>query len=387
MLRWTVLLLCGVAAAAPEIRENERFKLEADATAEETDEILRLLEAANAQLVVRFKAKPGKVLVQVKEGAPGAPDGKTVVVQRQPGRYATRALLLREYVRVFYELARAKGREAETKWYREGQAEFLSGHDWDGKTLRMGVVPAVAADNLPGLALAEVKKEGFDLAPVVEGGTPASRALAWALYGHVTTGNATKPLAGFEKFEPKMAGGVKAAPLFWQCFGKAPDYAPFLARWLEGSQQPFVPIAGDWEGLAPCSAARLGRGARRLPVPARRDGVPRDRRRAEGEEGLARGRRPLPRERQRVRRLPRRLGGLLQHLQGRRRQAANPRAGPRHPAVPGTGAYKITLFRKKEQVYLMLEGGASYGPWELPGTGFGLAVENNDLTFSDVTWK
>ena len=53
----------------------------------------------------------------------------------------------------------------------------------------------------------------------------------------------------------------------------------------------------------------------------------------------------------------------------------------------GDGFYKITLFRKKEQVYLMLEGGASYGPWELPGTGFGLAVENNDLVFSDVTWK
>jgi hypothetical protein len=38
-------------------------------------------------------------------------------------------------------------------------------------------------------------------------------------------------------------------------------------------------------------------------------------------------------------------------------------------------------------VYLMLEGGASYGPWELPGEGFGLAVENNDLVFPDVSWK
>ena len=51
------------------------------------------------------------------------------------------------------------------------------------------------------------------------------------------------------------------------------------------------------------------------------------------------------------------------------------------------GYFRIQLFRKQKNVYLMLEGGASYGPWELLGTGFGLAVENNDLTFSDVTWK
>jgi len=188
MLRW-LLLLCGVAAAAPEIRENERFRLEAEATAEETDETMRLLEAAYAHLAARFKAKPGKISVQLSEGAPGAaPDGKTVVVQRQPGRYATRALLLREYVRVFYELARAKGREAETKWYREGQAEFLSGHEWDGKTLRMGIVPAVAAENLPGEALVEAKKEEFDIGAFIDG-TASSRALACALYGYVTTGD------------------------------------------------------------------------------------------------------------------------------------------------------------------------------------------------------
>ena len=35
----------------------------------------------------------------------------------------------------------------------------------------------------------------------------------------------------------------------------------------------------------------------------------------------------------------------------------------------------------------MFEGGASYGPWELPGDGFGLAVEGCDLTFADVWWK
>ena len=386
MLRW-LLLLCGVAAAAPEIRENERFRLEAEATAEETDETMRLLEAAYAHLAARFKAKPGKISVQLSEGAPGAaPDGKTVVVQRQPGRYATRALLLREYVRVFYELARAKGREAETKWYREGQAEFLSGHEWDGKTLRMGIVPAVAAENLPGEALVEAKKEEFDIGAFIDG-TASSRALACALYGYVTTGDGGKPLPGFYKFEPKMAGGVKAAPLFWQCFGKKPpEHAQLFVKWLESAQLPFVPISGDWEGLAPGRIRGGGKGlaACRFQLPA-------------GEFHVTVG---APKEKKGWR-----AGVVLSHasdadyavfladwagyfyifkvVDGKRQTLEQGEGMP--PSADGY--YRIQLFRKKELVYLMLEGGASYGPWELPGTGFGLAVENNDLTFSDVSWK
>ncbi len=384
MLRW-VLLLCGAAAAAPEIRENERFRLEAEATAEETDEVLRVLEAAYAQLVVRFKAKPGKISVQLGEGASGAGDGKTVIVERQPGRYATRALLLREYVRVFYELARAKGREAETKWYREGQAEFLAGHDWDGKTLRMGIVPQVAAENLPGLALAEARKEEFDIGGFIDG-TTSSRALSWALYGHITTGDGGKALPGFDKFEPKMAGGGKAAPLFWQCFGrKPPEHAQLFVKWLESAQQPFVPIAGDWEGLAPGRLRGGGKGlaACRFQLPAGEFHVTvgaRDKKgwragvvlSAESEKNYAVF-------------LADWAGyfNIFKVVDGKRQVLEQGQGSP--PSADGY--YRIQLFRKKEQVYLMLEGGASYGPWELPGTGFGLAVENNDLTFLDVSWK
>jgi hypothetical protein len=385
MLRF-LLLLAGVAAAAPEVRENDRFKLEAAVTAEEADEMLLVLDQAYAQLSARFKAKPGKISVQVTEGAPGAADGKTVAIERQQGRYATRALLLREYVRVFYEIARAKGRAAETPWCREGQAEFLAGHDWDGRTLRMGVVPAVSADNLMGVALAETKQGGFDLGPLVDGSAPMSRALSCALFGHVATGNGGKPLANFDKFEPKMAGGVKAAPLFWQCFGKEADYAPAFAKWLESSQQPFVPIAGDWEGLGPGRLRGGGKGlaACRFQLPA-------------GEFRVTVG---APKEKKGWR-----AGVVLSHasdgeyaifladwagyfhifkvVAGKRQILEQGEGMP--PSADGY--YRIQLFRKKEQVYLMLEGGASYGPWELAGTGFGLAVENNDLVFTDVSWK
>ncbi len=391
MLRFLpLLLLAGAASAAPEVRENDRFRLEAETTPQEADELLLVLEQAHAQLAARFKGKPGKVVVQVTEAAPGAADPRKVAIGRQPGRYATRALLLREYVRVFYELARAKGRPAETPWCREGQAEFLAGHDWDGRTLRMGVVPAVSADNLMGAALAETNQAGFDLGPLVDGSQPMSRALACALYGHVATGEGGKPVKGFDKFEPKMAGGVKAAPLFWQCFGKQADYAPAFAKWLEASQQPFVPITGDWEGLSPgrlrgsCGPAGRGFAACRFQIPA-------------GEFKATVG---APKEKKGWR-----AGVVLSYASdadyavfladwvgdfhifkvvGGKRQTLEQGNG----APPSAdGYYRIQLFRKKEQVYLMLEGGASYGPWELPGSGFGLAVENSDLAFSDISWK
>jgi hypothetical protein len=383
-IRVMLAALLVLSLAAPEVRENERFRIEAEATAEEADEFLRFLEAANAQLAARFKAKAGKIPVKLCEGASGA--ANEVAVERQATRYATRAVLLREYVRVYYELARAKGREAETKWYREGQAEFLAGHEWDGRTLRMGVVPIVSAENLPGLALAEARKEGFDVAPFVDGTNPASRALACALYGHVTTGNGGKPLAGFDKFEPKMAGGVKTNPLFWQCFGKAPEYGPAFLKWIESSQQPFVPIAGDWEGLSPGKLRGSGKGlaACRFQLSA-------------GEFKATVG---APKEKKGWR-----AGVVLSYasdneyavfladwagyfnifkmVDGKRQILEQGQGAP--PSADGF--YRIQLFRKKEKVYLMLEGGASYGPWDLTGTGFGLAVENNDLVFSDVTWK
>jgi len=385
MLR-ALLLLGGVAWAAPEIRENERFRLEAEATAEEADELQRFLEAAHAQLAARFKAKAGKISVKVCEGAPGAADPQSVAVARQPGRYATRALLLREYVRAFYELARAKGREAETKWYREGQAEFLAGHDWDGKTLRMGVVPLVSAEDLPGEALAEARKEDFDIGAFLDG-TSASRALSSSLYGYVTTGDGGKPLPGFDKFEPKMAGGVKAVPLFWQCFGKKPpEHAQLFAKWLESSQQPFSPIAGDWEGLAPGRLRGAGKGlaACRFKLPATEFratvGAPKEKKGWRAGVVLA-----AESEKSYAVFLADWAGyfNIFKVTDGQRQILEQGQGAP--PSADGF--YRIQLFRKKGQVYLMLEGGASYGPWELSGSGFGLAVENNDLVFPDVTWK
>ena len=400
------LLLAAAAVAAPEKREGPRFVLEGEMTPAEADELARLLVAADKELTgyLRTKLPKGDRLhvtvhataegyrkaceeagVATEEPALLLLDAAAIHVARQPRRYATRALILREWTRFHYERTRAKGREAAVPWYREGLAEFVAGHDWDGQALQLGIIPTIGADDLPGRALAATKRDGFDLAAVVDGSAPADRALAWALYAHITTGDKGKPLPKLNKFAPKMDGGVKTDPLFWQCFGKPEEYAPRFLEWLAASQQPFVTIEGDWEGLAPgrVRGAAEGIGACRT------------------QPGLSEMKATILAPKGRVRW---RAGAVLSYagekdyalflvdwagylnifrlVDGRQKVIEQ---GP-GPGPSDDGAYRIHLFRKGGKVYLMFEGGASYGPWELPGDGFGLAVEGCDLAFADI-WR
>jgi len=47
---------------------------------------------------------------------------------------------------------------------------------------------------------------------------------------------------------------------------------------------------------------------------------------------------------------------------------------------------KFQLFRKGDKVTMMI-GPIGFGPWELPGRHFGLAVERSDVVFKDISWQ
>ena len=55
-------------------------------------------------------------------------------------------------------------------------------------------------------------------------------------------------------------------------------------------------------------------------------------------------------------------------------------------AIEKGTTYRFQLFRRKGKVTMMI-GNTGFGPWELPGSAFGLAVEQSDLTFRDLSWK
>ena len=55
-------------------------------------------------------------------------------------------------------------------------------------------------------------------------------------------------------------------------------------------------------------------------------------------------------------------------------------------AIDQGSTYVFQLFRRKNGVTMMI-GNAGFGPWDLPGETFGLAVQKSDLRFRGVAWK
>ena len=393
---WLLLFAAPLAAQEPVVTKHYEVHADFEADAKETT---LLYEAAWKELNKAFKAKPkvpksrklvvrrfakrDAFLAALKEaGAPepgddGAywPGNQTAYVVRQGTGYEDRALQLREIARQFHYLARARNKDPVAYWWRQGVCEFWSGHEWNGSTLKLGV-PSLSSRDLPGEAL----RSKDDLIEVIEAKVDGGPGLAWALYAHIST------LKKFDKFARKMDGGVKPVPMFFKSFGAPKEYEAAFKKWLAATQQPWVPIHPDWEARGPGRMRGVAKkvSAIRLQAPATQ----------------FKGTIQAPQTKTRWRagavlhyagaddwsiflvdwagylRITRFLGGRWQILE----------QGP-GPGASEDGKYHFELFRRKDQVYLMFKGGASYGPWELPGSGFGLAIENCDLTFSDLSWK
>jgi len=407
----TAVLLLALVARAGEVVETEHYRLDWEGERAAAEEMARLLEAAWKPYAAYFKAKPklGKderLKVRFfadREGwaqaitADGAtpPDGaggyygpgsETAYLFRQPTTYYTRVLMLHEAAHQFHYLAKTGNKSPVAEWYTEGVAEYLSWHHWDGAELDLGVLPAVSLKHYSGVALRELRTEGFDLEAVVEGKTSPSRAIAWALVRHLATGREGKPHPKYETFRRKMDGGVSPAPLFWKMFGRPPAFGEELDKWLAKEQQPWVQVFNEWLPLGP---NRLRGFAPVVSVV----------RVAEPVEFL-KGTLEVPKERTMW------LGGPMLHFtdendfsvaminrtgqmrvarrQGARWQIMEQGEGP-PPSADGN--YRFEVFRKGDKVYLMFEGGLSYGPYELPGHMMGLGVEKCDLVFRDLEWR
>ncbi|MHC4548267.1 MAG: hypothetical protein ACYTEZ_05765 [Planctomycetota bacterium] len=412
MVRLLVLLLLVLPAAAEEhVIRTEHYELRLDGERAQAEDYSRLLEAAWKQFQRYFKAKPKlkkseRLVIRhfpdearwtaalqadgaaVPHGAGGYywPQNRTVYVFRQPTRYYSRVLLLHEAAHQFHYLAKTRNRSPDAAWYTEGVAEYLSWHHWDGRTLELAVLPNVSLKDYAAVALTEARAAGFDLAPRVEGKAQTSRALSWALVRWLATGQAGKPLKRFEQFRRKLDGGVRPGPIFRKTIGPpAAVQSKFLA-WLEQEQQPFGYVFNEWYGLGPGRLRGFfaqGTTVCRLKAPVT----------------FFQATMEVPTDR------PGWRGGVLLHyldntdysvalldwggyvhikrFVGQRFQTLE--RGEVTAIVKGN-RYAFQLFRRKDRVTMMI-GDVGFGPWELPGTTFGLAVERSDLSFRDVGWK
>jgi len=409
MRLWAVLLLAA-AVCAGEVVETAHYRIEHFGARAEAEEAGRVLEAGWTAFQSHFKTKPksGKDKLRVRvlpdsaafkaaleaDGVPTPdaggyyhPENRTAYLFRQPTEYFSRVLLLHEAAHQFHYLARTRNKNPVAEWYREGIAEFLSWHHWDGETLEAAVLPLVSLKDYAAAALAEAKADDFDLEALVEGETAPSRAFAWTLVRYLATGRDGKPLRGYARFARKMDGGVKPTPLFWRTFGRPPAFEEAFVAWLEEEQQPWVQVFNEWQGLGPGRLRGFAEGVVSVC-------------RLRGPVELLKATLEVPRERTNWR------GGALLHYVGdddysiailnltgqlriTRRVGGRWRIMEQGEGPPPSkdGNYRFEVLRRRGKVYLMFEGGLSYGPWELPGETLGLAIQNSDLRFRDLSWQ
>ena len=405
------LLVQPARAEAPEVRvvETAHYRLEVEAVEATAEEYGRVLEAAYEGLAEFFGKEPkladdermrvrffdthaswaagmraDGVEPPTDAGGYYAPAKRTAYLYRQPTRTFTRVLLVHEATHQFHYLARTRNAQPTAKWYREGVAEFLSWHTWDGARIRLGVRPRITLSDYAAKALAAVTTDGFDLGGVVAGRTWPGYPTAWALFRYLATGRDGKPLKGFETFCRKMDSGGGIGPLFKRFFRGGKRFREAFVAWLEAEQQPWTWMFNEWEdrgggsfrGFAGVvSACRLKQPAERLTAGLE---IP-----AEGpwcgglllHYGGADDYTVALLDHRRRLRVDRRLNGAWKHL-------------ARHEvtAQPEEGVFRLEARRTERGITLSV-GENTFGPFDLPASPLGLAVESSDVVFGEVTWQ
>ncbi|MHC4816514.1 MAG: hypothetical protein ACYTF8_00440 [Planctomycetota bacterium] len=412
-MRFAALLFLAVPAIAqdPVVVETEHYTLHAEGPRAQAEEYARVLEAAWRPCERYFKAKPKlrkgeKLVVRYFEteaawsvalradGAPvvmGAggyyhPVNKTVYVYRQPTVYYSRVLLLHEAAHQFHFLAKTRNKRPVADWYTEGVVEYLSWHHWDGTTLDHAVLPNISLKDYAAAALKEMQAEAFDFGKMVEGNAPASRAVSWALVRWLATGKDGKFLKGFDALRRKMDGGVKPSPTFRKLIGQPQAVQQKLVSWLSQNQEPFGYVFNEWFGLGPgrmrgffSGGTTICRLKRVTPAFAATLEVPADKKGWRGGVLLH----YTSNTDYTVGLLD--WGGWV-HIKRFRDSGFRTMERGEVTAIEKGTSYRFQLFRRKGKVTMMI-GNTGFGPWELPGKAFGLAVERSDLTFRDISWK
>ena len=94
---------------------------------------------------------------------------RAILLYRQETIHRTRETLLHEATHQFHLLGLPGGRGATAWWHREGLAEHLERHLWDGERLHLGVAPTIGHLSLPPRACGILADHRFDLGRFIDG--------------------------------------------------------------------------------------------------------------------------------------------------------------------------------------------------------------------------
>ncbi|HEY0840993.1 MAG TPA: hypothetical protein VGD74_12460, partial [Vulgatibacter sp.] len=169
-------------------------------------------------------------------------------------------LYLHEMTHQFHYLART-GNQNRPSWYVEGLAEYLGRHDWDGRCVRLGVLPMLSWEDLPGSALDIVSTSGLDASSFISGTTEASRAASWAITGYLERSDGGRMADAFATYRALMdAGSAAGISEFEALLGPISALDLGVAGWLPSAQEPLAPIFTEWMHVAPGTVRSLRTG-------------------------------------------------------------------------------------------------------------------------------
>ena len=162
----------------------------------------------------------------------------------QPGEYTTRRVLLHEVTHEYHDFIRPWSRIPSLDMCEEGIAEFFSWHNWDGKVLRLGIVPPIAKADHARAALRQLHNTvRFDLESIVAGDTEVDYPLAWGLVSFLIDRHRPK----FDIWRQGLNNGVEPAVVWQKQFGPGmPELRHSLERWLQSNTAPWEVISGEW---------------------------------------------------------------------------------------------------------------------------------------------
>ncbi len=170
----------------------------------------------------------------------------------QPTVYYTRQLFLHELGHQLHAAARTSSDPP--AWYVEGTAEFLSRHDWDGRCVRLGVVPLLTFEDMPADAVDDLDAEALDLPYWVDDVGFPGRPLMLELFRYFETHTQRAPgwLAVRDAFDAGEAPDAQGIADLLGVDSLADIEDPFDA-FVRQDPEPLEPIWLEWQHRTPTS--------------------------------------------------------------------------------------------------------------------------------------
>jgi len=271
------LLLLGAPATAPAtqpvLATSKHYEIRGDVDARWAAEMGRMLDQAHERLrellgktppadkrfVINLFGNPRQrdsaVGGKLEAGGLFAYEDRQCYLSLQPTNYYTRHLLLHEATHQF--VCEAFGRRVDPlpPWLSEGLAELVAHHNWDGETLRIGLVDVVTVDGNNRLARCKALLEQNRLqVPAIVGSDGADRAPCWALaqvlhgdraYRALLAAYIDRCLREPDGREPTAAQG---AAWFEEVFGRKRDEVQkALGRFVAGERRSWRVVTVHWQ--------------------------------------------------------------------------------------------------------------------------------------------